>query len=241
MLINKIHELQNYLNTLSASIMMPSNNIHAYDVAKTNEALTIIVKDTELFSPIISQKLNYAKDNLFRYNTNGTVNPNPVVVGQILGYLSIILENELTKQSEEWKCIHPLVLKTSQKLYSEGNYAEAAINAFIEINARVKKLYQIQRPNEIDIPDGVDAMNKVFSDKNPIVEICDCSTETGKNIHNGTRFMLVGAMQALRNPKSHSNDERATVTKEEAMRRLMFASLLMYKIDDAVKLSGIAE
>ena len=67
MLINKIHELQNYLNTLSASIMMPSNIIHAYDVAKTNEALTIIVKDTELFSPIISQKLNHAKDYLFRY------------------------------------------------------------------------------------------------------------------------------------------------------------------------------
>jgi hypothetical protein len=48
-------------------------------------------------------------------------------------------------------------------------------------------------------------------------------------------------MSALRNPKSHSNDERATVTKEEAMRRLMFASLLMYKIDDAVKFSGITE
>ena len=68
MMINKIHELQNYLNTLSASIMMPSNIIHAYDVAKANEALTIIVKDTELLFPSISQKLNHAKDYLFRYN-----------------------------------------------------------------------------------------------------------------------------------------------------------------------------
>ena len=144
MMINKIHELQNYLNTLSASIMMPSNIIHAYDVAKANEALTIIVKDTELLFPIISQKLNHAKDYLFRYNINGTVNPNPVVVGQILGYLSIILESEQTKQSEEWKCIHPLILQSSQKLYSEGNYAEAAVNAFIEINARVKKIIQTQ-------------------------------------------------------------------------------------------------
>ncbi len=241
MMINKIHELQNYLNTLSASIMMPSNIIHAYDVAKTNEALTIIVKDTELLFPIISHKLNHAKDYLFRYNINGTVNPNPVVVGQILGYLSIILESEQTKQSDEWKCIHPLILQSSQKLYSEGNYAEAAVNAFIEINARVKKLYKVKPPNETDIPDGVEAMNKVFSEKNTIVEICDRTTETGKNIHNGTRFMSVGAMSALRNPKSHSNDERATVTKEEAMRRLMFASLLMYKIDDAVKFSGITE
>lgn len=220
---------------------MPFNIIPAYDVAKASEAITIIVKDTKLSSPIISEKLNQAKDYLFRYNIDGTVNPNPVVMGQILGYLNIILEDEQTKQSEEWKCIHPLILQSSQKLYSEGNYAEAAVNAFIEINDRVKKLYQIKRPNDTEIPDNVDAMNKVFSEKNAIIEICDRTTETGRNIHNGTRFMLVGAISALRNPKSHSNDDRATVTKEEAMRRLMFASLLMYKIDDAVKFSGVTE
>lgn len=105
----------------------------------------------------------------------------------------------------------------------------------------MKKLYKIVRPGETTVPDGVEAMNKVFSEKNTIIEICDRTTETGNNIHNGTRFMLAGAMSALRNPKSHSNDEQATVTKEEAMRRLMLASLLMYKIDDAVKYSGIAE
>ncbi len=84
-------------------------------------------------------------------------------------------------------------------------------------------------------------MNKVFLEKKPIIEICYRTTETGNNIHNGTRFMLVGAMSALRNPKSHSNDESDTVTKEEAMRRLMFASLLMYKIDEAVNYSGVEE
>ena len=41
--------------------------------------------------------------------------------------------------------------------------------------------------------------------------------------------------------KDDENEEKNTVTKEEAMRRLMFASLLMYKIDDAVKYSGITE
>ena len=86
--------------------------------------------------------------------------------------------------------------------------------------------------------DGYDAMNKVFSD-NPLVEICDRSTETGKNIHNGTRFMLAGAMSALRNPKAHSNT--ITISKEECMRRLMFASMLMYRIDEAVIHSGLIE
>ena len=90
----------------------------------------------------------------------------------------------------------------------------------------------------MNVPDGYDAINKVFSD-NPLVEICDRSTETGKNIHNGTRFMLAGAMSALRNPKAHSNT--ITISKEECMRRLMFASMLMYKIDEAVKYSSVQE
>jgi hypothetical protein len=38
-------------------------------------------------------------------------------------------------------------------------------------------------------------------------------------------------MSALRNPKSHSNEE--VLTADEAMRRLMFASMLMYQLDDA--------
>lgn len=107
-----------------------------------------------------------------------------------------------------------------------------------KINDIVKSLYSIAKPSESNIPDGCDAMNKVFSD-NPLIEICDRSTDTGKNIHNGTRFMLAGAMSALRNQKAHTNT--IVVTKEECMRRLMFASMLMYKIDEAVNYSVISE
>lgn len=50
--------------------------------------------------------------------------------------------------------------------------------------------------------------------------------------------MLAGAMSALRNPKAHAN---ITITKDDAMRRLMFASMLMYKIDEAIDYSKIQE
>ena len=43
--------------------------------------------------------------------------------------------------------------------------------------------------------------------------------------------MFAGAMDALRNPKSHQN---IIIAKEDAMRRLIFASMLMYKIDELV-------
>ena len=166
---------------------------------------------------------------------------NPFAVGQLIAYFDYLIGDSSNMQNNEWDCIHPSIIESSQKLFLEENYAESSVNAFIEINARVKKLYKTVCSSATKVPDGVEAMNKVFSENSPIIEVCDRSTETGNNIHNGTRFMLAGAISALRNPKSHSNDERATITKEEAMRRLMFASLLMYKIDDAVKHSGIIE
>ena len=60
----------------------------------------------------------------------------------------------------------------------------------------------------------------------------------GHKINNGLMFMLQGAMSALRNPKAHAN---ITLNAEDAMRRIMFASMLMYKIDEAVQYSQIQE
>ncbi len=50
--------------------------------------------------------------------------------------------------------------------------------------------------------------------------------------------MLHGAMFVLRNPKALAN---ITITEEDGMCCLMFASILMYKINDAVQYSGIQE
>ena len=81
-------------------------------------------------------------------------------------------------------------------------------------------------------------MNRVFSDEKPLLEICDRTVESGNDIHNGVRSMLAGAMSAFRNPKAHAN---VSLDAAEAMRQLMFASTLMYKIDAAVERAGISE
>ena len=44
--------------------------------------------------------------------------------------------------------------------------------------------------------------------------------------------MFVGAAAALRNPKAHGND---SITAENAARQLIFASMLMYKLDEALE------
>ena len=166
---------------------------------------------------------------------------NPFVLGQLLECLDL-LSADIQKKSiiscDMWKYIHPNIIKASQKLYADGHYANAAEDAFIEINDRVKKLYKKLNPTSSKIPDGDAAMTTVFSPNNPMLKVCDISTDTGMNEQKGLMFMLQGAMSALRNPKAHSN---ITISKDDAMRRIMYASMLMYKIDEAVNYSNVSE
>lgn len=81
-------------------------------------------------------------------------------------------------------------------------------------------------------------MTTVYSSNNPIVEFCDRQTESGQNIQLGFMKMAEGAMNALRNPVAHEN---LNISQDDAMRQLMFASMIMYKIDEGIIYSGITE
>lgn len=168
----------------------------------------------------------------------------PYAIGEILFGLDYLSAKGQEPSAEEqttaeiWSYIHPLIQKSSKKLFEDGHFANAAEDAFIEINARVKNLFSIVNPGS-KVPDGDTAMTTVFSTNNPLIEFCDRSTETGYNKQKGYMQMLAGAMSALRNPKAHSNSE--ILSAEEAYRRLTTASMLMYAIDDALKYSKIKE
>ncbi len=213
-------------------------------VSNIRESILLISKDIEQEYPSFSNRLLELKNTLFSEfpaGFNTVIYINPVVFGQTIELLEVVkglcIDRE-TKTNNWCPMIHPKIKRVSEKLYKDGNYANAACDAFIEINDRVKKLFMLRKPNVTNVPDGQDLMNKVFSDNDPVIEACDRSTDTGKNIHKGLRFMLAGAMAALRNPKAHANIQ---IDREEAMRRLIFASLLMQKIDEAVSYSKIEE
>ena len=166
----------------------------------------------------------------------GTINP--IVIGQVIEILKSLQQADNTKELGVWDLVHPKIVAASRRLFEDGHYANAAEDAFIEINDRVKKLFVEVNPTASKIPDGHAVMNTVFSDNAPLLEFGDRSTETGSNIQKGYMQMLAGAMSALRNPKAHAN---IIITKDDAMRRLIFASMLMYKIDEAIEYSGIQE
>ena len=236
-LLSQLRQIANYPNVLN----IPFN---ANRASQIREDILSVAKDVEKREPIVASQLIRAKDVLFYTNQIGQPLLNPYALGEIIFGLNYLEGKQQVQRSHpdpenaQWAYIHPLIQKSSKKLFVDGSYANAAEDAFIEINARVKNLFRKLRPSD-PVPDGADAMNKVFSKNNPMIQFCNMTDDTGKNIQLGYMEMLAGAMSALRNPKAHSND--VVISKEEAMRRLMYASMLMYKIDEGVKYSNITE
>ena len=231
-----INNVANQLRRIASTPNILSIPFGAVDVAKTRESIITVAKECESVDPQISRQLLTAKDGLFAVNPYGQGIINPYAIGQILFGLDYLLNKENGNNEEQnptvdlWTYIHPLIQKSSKKLYEDGHFANAAEDAFIELNSRAKAIYKNLMPGAVSIPDGTDLMHKLFSGNPPLCAVCDTSTDSGDNFQQGFHFMAAGAMAALRNPKAHSNDE--ALTAEEAMRRLMFASMLMYKLDE---------
>ena len=232
--INRVRTVYGWIINISNTRNCLTFPITPSDIQNIKNGLIKISHDIEREAPYFSQELFEMKDRMFV--GYGTINP--VVFGQVIEILKSLQQADNTKGMGVWDLIHPKIVAVSQKLFEDGHYANAAEDAFVEINDRVKKLFMKVNPTAPKVPDGYTAMNMVFSDNAPLLEFCDRSTETGSNIQKGYMQMLAGAMSALRNPKAHAN---ITITKDDAMRRLMFASMLMYKIDEAIDDSEIQE
>lgn len=239
--INRVNTVCCWMRNLSNQPNILDTPVSTADVTNIREGLLIIAKDIEREQPVLSNQLMKIKNRLFRevpVNWNIIhIYINPFVFGRGIEVLDILLAQNSSKQDDWWQLIHPKITQASKKLFLDGSYANAACDAYIEINDRVKRLFQVIKPGE-KVPDGDGAMKTVFSAKTPLIEFCDRSTDSGANTQKGFMEMLAGAMSALRNPKAHAN---ITIDREDAMRRLIFASMLMYKIDEAVLHSKITE
>lgn len=232
----QLKQLSNQLRQIANTPNILNIQFSAVDVAGIRESIIAIANNCKEADSQISQQLLTAKDILFAVNQFGQTFINPYAIGQILFGLDYLMAKERGQSEEKrtttdlWSYIHPLIQKSSKSLYESGHYANAAEDAFIEFNSRAKSIFKKLVPTAASIPDGVDLMHKLFKDKPPLCPVCDISTESGENVQQGFHFMAAGAMSALRNPKAHSNDE--VIDQGESIRRLMFASMLMYKLDE---------
>lgn len=183
------------------------------------------LEDTEYWKHI-SDNLLY---NITQFMTSYEAN--------IISYSMESLRRELLKSQNEyfWKYIHPSLLALIRPKFDAQQYADCVEAAFKEVNSRLKKLCRKLRNEERD---GSDLMTYVFSSGNPMLTFEGLDTETGQNVQKGYMQIFAGAMTDIRNPKAHENQ---TISKDMAIKRLIFASLLMNKIDEAISHSQIEE
>lgn len=120
--------------------------------------------------------------------------------------------------------MHPRVVELVKDRFLSGQYSDALITSLKEINIIVKEKVRIETGKE---QDGPSLMRTAFKLDNPIIKLNPLITQSEKDEQQGYCDLFTGAMEALRNPMSHSNIE---ISKEDAIRKLFFVSMLMHKI-----------
>ena len=126
-----------------------------------------------------------------------------------------------------WQIMHPEIIRVAQQRFNAGFYADAVEAALKEINLQVKTKCKDRHQNK----DGKGLMTIAFSANNPVLKFEPSSSYSDFDIQEGYMHMFAGAMQGIRNPKAHEND---VIDKADALRKLAFASMLMYKLDTVV-------
>ena len=127
-----------------------------------------------------------------------------------------------------WALVHPLIAEISKKRMKDGYYADAVESACKALNARVREIVIDHFGEELD---GANLMHKAFSPNNPIICLESQASISGRDTQRGYMDIYAGVMTGIRNPKAHDND---TITKEDALRKLIMISLLMFKIDERI-------
>ena len=150
--------------------------------------------------------------------------------------LELLKRKLLSRKNEGFeKYLHPIIKQIAFNKFDHHQYADSVEAAFKEINSRLKK---ICRKLGYEEKDGVSLMNFIFSENNPVLKFEDISTSSGRDVQKGYMQIFAGAMAGIRNPKAHEN---MFINRDAAIKRLIFASLLMDKIDEALNYSGIIE
>lgn len=179
----------------------------AFNVRNTN---------TKLYNDLID-----IKSNLF--NVISFVNI--YALGRLV---QIMRSYDYLSTNDFWKFIHPKIIELSKNKFEDGYYSDAVQTALVEICSIVREYRKTNGLQEIQ--SDKDMMYNTFS-TSKVLQFTDSSTTSLKNIQEGYEKIFPGVIQAMRNPNAHQN---YTIEKDEAVRKLMVTSDLMYMLDNAL-------
>ena len=126
---------------------------------------------------------------------------------------------------------HPKIMDIAWARFADGHFADAIESAFDAVAHRVLNMAKARGlKNESS---GVKLMTDAFSPANPFIQLIaphDFSEQSKKDLQQGFMYLFAGAMAAIRNVTTHNKQYRGA--KNDAIRKLLFASMLMYELDN---------
>ena len=120
---------------------------------------------------------------------------------------------------------HPDIVKASRQLFIDGYFAQAIFEAFKMLEVFVKEKSREQSLN------GLRLMARVFDEKKPILKLNDLSSQSEIDEQAGFKFLYMGAMRGIRNPKAHEY-----IVQDNPFRTLKYlaiASLLVERVEES--------
>lgn len=94
--------------------------------------------------------------------------------------------------------LHQRVVRSSRKAFSNGLNEDAIVKATKSVNNRVKKLARTSR-------DGQSLMAWALKQNDAQIQASGLQTESERNEHDGYRFIFMGIMTGIRNPRAHED------------------------------------
>ena len=122
--------------------------------------------------------------------------------------------------------LHPGVVAVASDLYVDGHYSQAIFEALKALELRVRTQSGLDRS-------GRDLMAAAFGGDEPPIDLSVETGQSGRDEQEGLRFLFMGAIQGIRNPKGHEN-----VKQEDPQRTLEYlamVSVMFRRLDDAAE------
>lgn len=141
----------------------------------------------------------------------------------------IIATEDFADTSASLSALHADIRNASEKLFLDGHRGSAVFEAFKAVNLRVKRMTGLQL-------DGKRLMAHVFDEQNPVLRLNPLKTQSHRDEQEGFKFIYMGVMLGIRNPKAH--DELSDLDVERAHEYLALASLLMRRLDDTERVDS---
>lgn len=220
---NKIfNNLKKDVNTLVAG--MTNNYTGPYDtffIKSIYSNINELAYEVRNKNPELYEDLQNIKSNLF-FGQNIV---NTFTLGRLV---QIMRSHNYLSTNDIWQFVHPKIIELSKNKFEDGYYTDSVQTAIVEICSIVRKYREEQGLEEIQSDKNM--MYNTFSTLK-ILQFTDSSTTSLKDIQEGYEKIFPGVIQAMRNPNAHQN---STMGKDDAVRKLMIASDLMYMLDKAL-------